>query len=239
MTSTPTLSVDHLTAVLGGRNALESVEMHVNPGEVVAIFGHNGGGKSTLLRCIMGAIPFQFGRIQLGFTNWRRDPHALAKAGVSYLPQRDKLFSNLTVWENLLVYSDAIGLDRFDFDRNYQQLSQQFPILQDAKTVVSGKLSGGEIQQVAIARAFLASARLLLLDEPTIGLAPQMRKRVFAMIREFVAQPGRSIIVVEHRIQETLMFAQRAYVLRQGKVVMSGEAAELSEKMSDLQVAIM
>lgn len=233
------LSVSNLSAPLAGRMILDGLDIEVQSGEVVAIFGHNGAGKSTLLRCIIGAVRTSGGKIQCGFVRWRRDPHAMAKAGISYLPQSRKLFSSLTVRDNLLVYSEAIGQQRSSFDQNYRDLADQFHILKDAESVPSGQLSGGQVQQVAIARALLSDAHLLLLDEPTIGLAPQLRRQTFAAISSFAKDRNCAVLIAEHQIVETLMFAHRAYVIREGKVVLSGEAAELSRDEEKLQRAIM
>ena len=238
MTAKPALLVSQAAAQLGRRLVLQNVELEVWPGEVVSLFGHNGAGKSTLLRCIMGVVPLYAGTIELGFTSWKRDPHALMRKGVVYLPQNHKLFSSLTVRDNLLVYAEAKGLALSDFEASYQQLAKYFPVLNRAAKTTSGKLSGGEIQQVAIARALLPDSQLLLLDEPTLGLAARLRTEVFHILQDFAANSGRSVLIAEHRIQEALVFSRRAYILRQGRVVMSGEAPKLLEKLSDLEAAI-
>src|SRR5262245_24197659 len=129
MSTDPILIIDKATASLGTRLVLKGVEMHIRPGEVVALFGHNGAGKSTLLRCIMGILPLDSGKISLRFTNWRRNPRHLVRAGVRFLPQNERLFAHLTVEENLRVFADAVPIRRQEFAKSYARLMEQFPIL--------------------------------------------------------------------------------------------------------------
>ncbi len=237
MTTDSILTVDNATASLGTRPVLNGVDMHVGPGEVVALFGHNGAGKSTLLRCIMGILPLQSGTVSLNFASWRRDPHFLVRAGIRFLPQNERLFAHLTVEENLRVFADAVQIRKQEFMKSYAELSEQFPILRQAKTARAGRLSGGEAQQVALARTFLGRPQLLLLDEPSIGLAPHVRKLVFAAIRAAADRLDAAVILVEHRVRDALEIASRAYGLRQGSIAISADSKQLLEQ-PDLLKAI-
>jgi ABC-type branched-subunit amino acid transport system ATPase component len=233
------LVIKQATASLGTRQVLKGIDMHVRCGEVVALFGHNGAGKSTLLRCIMGILPLQKGIISLGFAAWQRDPRLLVRAGLRYLPQSEGLFADLTVEENLLVFADAMQLPRQRFSESYIRLTEQFPVLGEAKTVKAGQLSGGGAQQVAFARSFLGQPKLLLLDEPSIGLAPQARKAAFSTIRAAADQLDAAIILVEHRIRETLEVANRVYSLREGSIAISGDTQELLARPELLKTVIL
>jgi branched-chain amino acid transport system ATP-binding protein len=227
MYSDPALAIQGASLSLGGRGVLNDVSLRVQAGEIVALLGHNGAGKSTLLRCIMGILPLEKGTIRLGFAKWRADSRYLVRSGVCYLPQSDKLFSDLTVEENLRVFAEARQLNDRDFEAQYRQLSEKFPVLGEYRTVLAGRLSGGQAQQAAFARTLLGQARLLLLDEPSIGLHPAGRKTVFELVRLMANQWGAAVIMVEHRVSELLNICQRAYVLRQGAIEISAAASEL------------
>jgi branched-chain amino acid transport system ATP-binding protein len=237
--SSEQLAVEKLTVYLANRATLQDVTLNVRRGQIVALFGHNGAGKSTLLRAIMGVIPIRSGIIRLDFAAWTNNPHILARAGVSFLPQQRQLFTGMTVVENLLVYSEAIGQTRQEFDEKYSSLSKHFPVLSENRNSLARSLSGGQAQQVAIARTFFNTSHLLLLDEPTIGLAPHLRQKVFGMVHDAARTEAVSVIIAEHRIEETLAVADYAYVLRQGRVSISGASAELRMKGQEVQQAIM
>jgi branched-chain amino acid transport system ATP-binding protein len=239
MNTSDFLIVENAKASLGIRPVLDGVDLHVRSGEVVALFGHNGAGKSTLLRCIMGITPLQSGSISLGFTRWRRDSRYLVLAGVRFLPQNEKLFPNLTVGENLRVFGDAVRIPSQAFSESYAELAKQFPILREARNLRAGGLSGGEAQQVALARAFLGQPKLLLLDEPSIGLAPLVRKRVFATVKAAADRFGAAVVLVEHRVRDALEIADRAYGLRQGSIVMSAETRDLVAQPDLLKAIVM
>lgn len=226
----PVLAVHKATASLGSRPVLNGIDMEVRPREVVALFGHNGAGKSTLLRCIMGILPLDGGKVSLGFATWRRNPRHLVRAGVRFLPQNEKVFAHLTVEENLRVASDALGVGRRKFNEHYSELMGLFPILRKARTARAGRLSGGEAQQVALARAFFDQPRLLLLDEPSIGLAPEVRRIVFSAVRAAADRFDAAVVLVEHRVREALEIADRAYGMRQGLIVTAGDSKDLLKK---------
>jgi ABC-type branched-subunit amino acid transport system ATPase component len=225
MATNPVLAVENATVSLGGRRILDDVSVTVEHGEILAVFGHNGAGKSTLLRCILGLVPLQKGSIRLGFASWQRSPKLLLQAGISYLPQGEKIFAHMTVEENLRVLADAAGVERREFESRYGELAEQFTVLHELRAVLAGRLSGGEMQQVALARTFLTRPRLMLLDEPSIGLAPNVRPRAFEAIRSTAGAFGTAVILVEHRVRDALHVAHRACVLHRGALVLS-EAAE-------------
>lgn len=232
------LRITKVSARLGGRRVLNEVDLQVRAGEVVALFGHNGAGKSTLLRCIMGLLPFESGAVQLGFATWKPDPRALAQLGLRYLPQNEKLFSDLTVVDNLRIFSEAAQVPQHDFRRHYDTLAAQFPVLRDARSIRAGRLSGGEGQQVALARTLLGQPRLVLMDEPSLGLASSPREQTFRAIRDVATRDGAAVLLAEHRVRDALEIANRAYVMRQGTIVVAAEAQELLEKPDYLRAAV-
>jgi branched-chain amino acid transport system ATP-binding protein len=233
------LVVAHATATLGTRPVLRDVDICVRSGEIVALFGHNAAGKSTLLRCIAGVTPLQYGTISLGFAAWRPDAQFLVRAGLRYLPQNERLFPNLTVEENLRVFADAARMPRKGFVENYARLTERFPILEQARAVRAGRLSGGEAQQVALARTLLGRPKLLLLDEPSIGLAAPARTAAFAAIRQAANELDVGIILVEHRIQDALGVACRVYGLRRGSIGLCADAKDIFEKPELLKAIIL
>jgi ABC-type branched-subunit amino acid transport system ATPase component len=239
MYSDPALIVEGASLSLGGRSVLKDITMQVRAGEIIALLGHNGAGKSTLLRCIMGILPVEQGAIRLGFARWRADSRYLARSGVCYLPQSEKLFTDLTVEENLRVFAEARRLYGHDFELQYRQLSDRFPMLDEYRTVLAGRLSGGQAQQVAFARTLLGQSRLILLDEPSIGLHPAGRKTVFELVRSVADRSGAAVVMVEHRVSEMLDICQRAYVLRQGAIEMTATTQELLGEPQRLQKLIM
>ena len=240
MATDATLEVERVSASLGKRAVLHEIDMHVGPGEIVALLGHNGAGKSTLLRCIMGIVPLERGAVRLGFAQWRANSHHLLRSGVCYLPQSDKLFVHMSVEENLRVFAEALKLRKVEFEAQYRQLAESFPILEEKRSTRSGRLSGGEAQQVALARTLLGRPKLLLLDEPSIGLGSTARSRAFEAIRLVADRMGTAIILVEHRVREALQVCRRAYIVRQGTIVASSSAdallSERPERLRDLMM---
>lgn len=238
MRAEPAIAVEMLSAHLGERPVLADVDLAVAAGEIVALLGHNGAGKSTLLRCIMGIIPHDTGTIRLAFANWRRDPQALRRAGVAYLPQHEKVFPGMTVEENLLLVAEALAMGNASFARQFDELARDFPVLSKARSVQAGRLSGGERQQVAVARTFLGEPKVMLLDEPSIGLAPPAREAIFRAIRAASNRWRAAVILVEHRMREALAIADRACILRRGGIVAAGDAAQFLASPERLRTAI-
>jgi branched-chain amino acid transport system ATP-binding protein len=223
------LVVNNLVATLGGRRVLNTVDVNVARGETVGLFGHNGAGKSTLLRCIMGRVPIESGSIRLAFGRWEPAPSKLVRLGISYLGQSEKIFHHMSVRDNLRVFADAAGLSSIEFDERYLELAKEFPPLNLFHAREAGALSGGERQLVALARTFLTRPRLMLLDEPTNGLSPEMRKTVFDTIRSASKKFGTSILLAEHRVTEALQVCSRAIIFYEGSVKANVTAVELRQ----------
>ncbi len=221
-----------LTSVVtyyGDVQALKGISLHVNAGEIVALIGANGAGKTTTLHTISGLLAPRQGAITfLGKTLAGRPPEAIVRVGVSQVPENRQLFTGLSVRDNLLL--GAYHLSRRDKRQSLaptvEMIYSLFPILRARARSAAATLSGGEQQMLAIGRALMAKPKLLLLDEPSLGLAPMMARTIFAAIPKFRAQ-GLTVLLVEQNARAALQIADRAYVLETGRVVMEGSAEEL------------
>ncbi len=219
------LSVESLDVRYGAIHALRGVSFEVKAGEIVSLIGSNGAGKSTLLRAISGLLRPSAGRIMLrGIDVTRHAPEAIVALGCSHVPEGRRIFANLTVRENLQMGAwprragEAQGLER---------VFALFPRLRERLTQPGGTLSGGEQQMLAIGRALMAEPAVLLLDEPSLGLAPLLVRQIFAIVREINAQ-GTTVVLVEQNAHQALGIARRAYVLETGTLAISGNAADLA-----------
>src|SRR5215212_4056509 len=212
-----------LTAHYGGITALAGVDVEVTSGEIVALLGSNGAGKSTLLGCITASAPCEAkGSITLdGVELLGKDTEAIIRAGVVLVPEGRQLFGELTVHENLLM---GAYLSR---STDLEAVYRLFPVLKDRRDQLAQTLSGGEQQMVALGRALMAKPRLMLLDEPSLGLAPKLVAEMFRLIRAINAS-GVTILLVEQNARQALRISSRAYVLEKGRVQMSGIAASLA-----------
>jgi branched-chain amino acid transport system ATP-binding protein len=217
------LSVTNLSARYGPVVAVRDLSVEVGEGEIVALLGANGAGKTTTLACIAGLHRAQAGSILLGGREIAGlPPERIVRLGVSLTPEGRRLFSRLTVEENLLLGGAARKLDgRLD------QLLDLFPILRQRLKLPAAALSGGEQQQLAIARSLMSQPRLLLLDEPTLGLAPRLVRFVFDLIARLRAEQGLSVLLVEQNVHQALDLCDRAYVLRTGRIELSGTPDEV------------
>jgi branched-chain amino acid transport system ATP-binding protein len=216
----PLLEVDDLRVRYGAVEAVHGISFAVNAGEVTALIGANGAGKSSTLAAISGLVPAG-GRVRFdGHDIAGSAPHAIVRAGVVQVPEGREILAQMTVEENLLM--GLRGRDRSDLGSAYER----FPILRERRALLAGSLSGGEQQMLAIARALLARPRLLLLDEPSLGLAPLIVKRVFDTLADLKRQ-GVTMLLVEQNALRALRLADRAYVMDLGKLVMRGTGAEL------------
>jgi branched-chain amino acid transport system ATP-binding protein len=218
--------VRDLVVHYGVIRALAGVSLEVGDGQVVALIGANGAGKSTTLRAVSGMLRPTAGAVVLGGADVTGLPsHALVSRGMAHAPEGRGVFLNLTVRENLDLGA-YLRRDRAGIEQDRQRAYQLFPILGERRSQVAGTLSGGEQQMLAVARAMMSRPRLLLLDEPSLGLAPQVVERIFEVLRE-INQAGVSLLLVEQNAHKALQVAHRAYVLETGSVVMQGTGREL------------
>lgn len=219
------LSFEKLYAGYGASTVLHGLDLAVEPGEAVAIVGRNGAGKSTLLLSVFGETTIRSGEIRVGDTNLTRSPgYTAAKLGVSIAPQGRRILPNLTVRENLLLCKATGRSGQWDL----RQVYDLFPILQERAASAGTMLSGGQQQMLAIGRALMAKPRLLLLDEPSMGLAPKLVDHVLSVIRS-LQHEGLTILLVEQNAGAALSIADRAYVLETGKVALSGKASDVHD----------
>ena len=220
------LSIQDLHVAYGNIAALRGISIEVHEGEIVTLIGANGAGKSTLLRAISGLVPIRTGKITFDSTNLGRLPaHDIVKIGVAHVPEGRGIFANLTVLENLKL-STWSRKDRHDLQKDYQQVFELFPRLSERQNQLAGTLSGGEQQMLAVARALMTRGRLMLLDEPSMGLAPVLVREIFQVIREINAT-GTTILLVEQNARQALRLAHRGYVLETGLLTVAGTAEEL------------
>jgi branched-chain amino acid transport system ATP-binding protein len=222
----PLLRLEEVTAFYGAIQALKGVDLGVNEGEIVTLIGANGAGKSTLLMTICGNPRARTGRITFGGLDITGLPtHAIMRMSVAVAPEGRRIFSRMTVRENLLMGAQAVGLD--EFDAQLRQVFALFPRLAERLHQRGGTLSGGEQQMLAIGRALMSRPRLLLLDEPSLGLAPLLVRQIFGAIRDLNRETGLTVLLVEQNAYQALRLAHRGYVLVNGAITMSGSGAEL------------
>lgn len=221
------LSIKNLVVQYGGLVALKGIDLHVDAGEVVFIVGPNGAGKSTLLKTIAGVVPRKSGSIRFEDTDTSGlVPEKLCRTGLSLIPEGRHIFRTLTVEENLAVGA-MVRRDRAEVAADMDRVIELFPILGERFKGVAGHLSGGEQQQLAIARAILQRPRLLMIDEPSLGLAPLVIDQVYESLR-VLNGTGLTLLVVEQSTARVLDLATRVYVLRNGNIVLSEDAAALA-----------
>src|SRR4051812_14587718 len=221
------LQVTDLRVFYGAIEALRGISLRVDEGEVVTLIGANGAGKSTTLRTISGLLQPKAGTIQFNGNEIQDSaPHKVVKAGLVHVPEGREIFANLTVDENLQLGA-FLRKDRAGIRTDRERALQLFPRVRERLTQQAGTLSGGEQQMLAIARALVARPKLLMLDEPSLGLAPQLVRTIFRVIRE-INQAGTTILLVEQNANMALQVAHRAYVIEVGQIRMDGPAAELA-----------
>jgi branched-chain amino acid transport system ATP-binding protein len=222
------LEVQGLKVTYGGITAVKRLELRVEKGEIVTLIGANGAGKTSTLRSIIGLVPPAEGTIRiLGHDVKGLPTHKIVARGVALVPEGRAIFQNLTVLENLKLGAFLLR-DGDEQERRMQRCFELFPRLKERLAQEGGTLSGGEQQMLAIARALMAGPALLLLDEPSLGLAPKLVAQIFESVVE-IAKGGMTILLVEQNTRLALETAQRAYVLVTGEVVLSGASAELRE----------
>lgn len=220
------LSIQDLKVRYGNIEALKGVNIDVKEGKVVAILGANGAGKTSLLRTISGLVSPQSGTIRfMGKEIAKLDAEKIAALGIAQSPEGRQIFRDLTVEENLRIGSFTVK-SKAEVEKNYQRVFGYFPILKERKNQVASTLSGGEQQMLAIGRALMGSPKVLLLDEPSLGLAPLIVRDIFKIVKEIQAE-GATVIIVEQNAKSTLKIADYAYVIELGEISMEGEAQEL------------
>jgi len=220
------LKIEKLNVYYGVIHALKDVSLEVEEGQIVSLIGSNGAGKTTLLRTISGLIKASSGSVlYLGKEILTEKPQSLPMKGLVQVPEGRKIFSGLTVYENLQMGA-YLRKDKANIAKDIAKIYERFPILGSRKHQDAATLSGGEQQMLAISRALMAKPKLLLLDEPSMGLAPILVKEIFNIIKEIKDQ-GTTILLVEQNAMQALKIADKAYVLETGSIVLSGTGAEL------------
>ena len=218
------LELKNISASYGELKVLHDVSLGVEMGEIVAIMGPNGAGKSTVLKTIFGLLKYS-GEVGYEGQKIHPLPHELVKMGVAFVPQGRRVFSSLSVEENLAV--GGFFLDKKEVARRVEGIYEIFPVLKSKKHDYAGMLSGGQQQLLAIARGLMVEPKLLLLDEPTLGLAPKVVKEVFEKIKEINEKRGTTIIIVEHNLKSVLEIVRRAYLLHHGKIIAEDSPAKI------------
>ncbi|NLY06392.1 MAG: ABC transporter ATP-binding protein [Candidatus Atribacteria bacterium] len=222
------LRIEDLHVFYGGIHALKGINIEVPAGKIVALVGANGAGKSTTLRTVSGLVRSRQGKIEFqGIDITRESAHHIVEMGLAMVPEGRRIFPNLTVWENLLLGSYT-RRDKEEIKEDLDWIFRIFPRLKERVRQKGGTLSGGEQQMLAVARALMSRPHLLMMDEPSLGLAPLLVKEIFNIIRE-INQNGTTILLIEQNAKAALQIAHYAYVLETGSVVLEGRGKELLE----------
>lgn len=221
------LKIDNINVYYGAIHAIKGVSLEVNEGEIVTLIGANGAGKSTILRTISGLLKPKTGEVNFEGKNIAGMPaQNIVKLGISQVPEGRRVFANMTVLENLELGA-YIRSDKQGIKEDMNVVFERFPRLSERLTQLAGTLSGGEQQMLAMGRALMSRPRLLLLDEPSMGLAPLLVKEIFSIIKDINAT-GTTILLVEQNANMALSIANKAYVLETGRITLSGSAKELA-----------
>ena len=222
------LKVEGLEVNYGVIRAIKGIDFHVNEGEIVTLIGANGAGKTTTMQSIVGLIPKAAGKVVFEGSDISKTPcHKIAHLGMTQVPEGRRIFQELTVYENLLMgaYSNK---DKASIKTDIEKIYARFPRLAERKNQIAGTLSGGEQQMLAMGRALMGHPRLLMLDEPSMGLSPLLVDQVFEIIKD-INKGGTTVLLVEQNAGKSLAISDRAYVLENGEIVLSGTGKELSE----------
>lgn len=220
------LKVTNLQVYYGGIHALKGVSLEVNKGEIVSIIGSNGAGKSTLLNAISGFLKYKEGDISFKDSKLGNNPSKIVKMGICHVPEGRLVFANLTVKDNLMMGA-YLRSDRNAINEDLEKVYNLFPRLKERDKQIAGTLSGGEQQMLAMGRGLMSSPEIMLLDEPSLGLAPLLVQTVFDIIVD-IRKMGKTILLVEQNAYKALSIADRAYVLEQGNITASGRASEIA-----------
>lgn len=221
------LKIDDINVYYGAIHAIKGISLEVNEGEIVTLIGANGAGKSTTLRTISGLLKPKTGTMTFEGKNIAGVPaHNIVKAGISQVPEGRRIFAEMSVMENLDLGA-FIRKDKDGIQKDLKMVFERFPRLEERKNQEAGTLSGGEQQMLAMGRALMSRPRLLLLDEPSMGLAPLLIREIFSIIQD-INKTGTTILLVEQNANMALSIAKRAYVLETGRITLSGDAKELA-----------
>ncbi len=225
--SSALLEVENLAGGYGKKAVLHGVSLHVEEGEVVALLGHNGAGKSTTLKTILGLLRARGGEVRFAGRAWvNGDPAENVRRGIALVPQGRGVFPDLTLIENL-VLGAYTQIDRAATSGRIEEILELFPALADRRNQQVGTMSGGQQQMVAVGTALMQRPKLMMMDEPSIGLAPVVVQRVLEAAAQINRRFGTAILIVEQNIKTALAMAQRAYVMKSGRIVLEKPAAEL------------
>ena len=221
------LEVNNLEVYYGVICALKGISFEVNQGEIVSLIGANGAGKTTMMQSIVGLIPKKNGSVFFEGTDITKTPcHKIVKLGMTQVPEGRRIFQELTVYENLLMGAYSIK-DQSGFKNDLEAIYTRFPRLAERRNQIAGTLSGGEQQMLAMGRAIMSHPKLLMLDEPSMGLSPLLVDQVFEIIKD-INRDGTTILLVEQNAGKSLAISDRAYVLENGQIVLTGTGEELA-----------
>ena len=222
------LEVHDLEVCYGVIRALHGISFEVNQGEIVTLIGANGAGKTTTMQSVVGLIPKKSGIVTLDGQDITKTPcHKIVHLGMTQVPEGRRIFQELSVYENLLMGAYSMKKEQANFKADLEMVYERFPRLAERKNQIAGTLSGGEQQMLAIGRALMSHPKLLMLDEPSMGLSPLLVDEVFKIIKD-INKDGTTILLVEQNAGKSLAISDRAYVLENGKIVLSGTGAELA-----------
>lgn len=225
------LEIKDLEVFYGMIQAIKGISFEVNQGEVIALIGANGAGKTTTLQTIIGMLQAKKGHIIFEGTDITKVPgHKIVSMGMAHVPEGRRVFSHLTVYENLKLGAFT-RKDKNEIEETLQKVYKSFPRLEERKNQLAGTLSGGEQQMLAMGRALMSKPRIILMDEPSMGLSPIFVEEIFRIIRE-ISAAGTTVLLVEQNAKKALSIADRAYVLETGNIVLSGDAEELMNNES-------
>jgi len=222
------LEVKDLEVYYGVICALKGISFEVNEGEIVSLIGANGAGKTTMMQSVVGMIPKRSGSVMFDGHDISKLPsHKIVQLGMTQVPEGRRIFQELTVYENLLMGAYTIK-DQQQFKNDLESIYERFPRLSERRNQIAGTLSGGEQQMLAMSRALMIRPKLLMLDEPSMGLAPILVDQVFSIIKE-LNDSGTTILLVEQNANKALEISDRAYVLETGSITLTGTGAELAQ----------
>ncbi|MGN0470742.1 MAG: ABC transporter ATP-binding protein [Acutalibacteraceae bacterium] len=220
------LSIENIEVYYGVINALKGISFEVNEGEIVALIGANGAGKTTTLHTITGLLRPRSGKIMYDGKDITKIPaHKIVSMGMAHVPEGRRIFSELTVYDNIRLGAYT-RKDKDEIEESIQNVYKKFPRLEERKKQIAGTLSGGEQQMLAMGRALMSKPKIILMDEPSMGLSPLLVNEIFDIIKE-INKSGTTVLLVEQNAKKALSIANKAYVLETGKISLSGDAKEL------------